>query len=329
VSQGLVISGMAIRHIAGSDDVDNPAIGDYGHLPMGPADNMALWAPWVRASLYMTEVFRRLNWRRTSSTGFALSHGGKTLVDLSRPSADLFRLQLKHMRSYADQRGDRAGEILTQLGFPSDYFASVLGLNGDAHRHTFELIAITQVVTAHAAMIAKHHLPSLRPDRRGASVLPMIQTPAHSSFPSAHAAEAFAAATVLAGLVDKLDALPPGKKPYPIKDKLVKLLFKQAERIAVNRTVAGMHFPIDSWAGASLGEAVGQMILAKCQSGAVTPRTYAATDSDFLLADFLPAVTGGTGDPATHGLDRGTAFNVSSSPLFRWLWGKVLDEHKL
>ena len=32
----------------------------------------------------------------------------------------------------------------------------------------------------------------------------------------------------------------------------------------MNRTVAGVHYPIDTWAGAVLGRAVGQIVLAKC-----------------------------------------------------------------
>jgi hypothetical protein len=160
--------------------------------------------------------------------------------------------------------------------------------------------------------------------------MPMIQTPAHSSFPSGHATEAFAVATVMAGLLEALEALPPARHLYPLKDRLVKLLYKQAERIAVNRTVAGLHFPIDSWAGAALGEAAGQLVLARCRGGQVIPRSYDAVDSDFMLADFIPAVTGGGGTPASHGLTRAVSgVAVPASPLLRWLWRNALDEHGL
>ena len=158
----------------------------------------------------------------------------------------------------------------------------------------------------------------------------MIPTPAHGTFPSAHAAEAFAVATVLEGLLRKLDAKPPAEHHFPQSGRLIRLLYKQAERIAVNRTVAGVHYPIDSWAGAALGEAVGQIILAKCQGGDVTPRTYEAKDADFLLADLLPRITGGIGDPAAKGLLRAASGNpLPGSPLFAWLWGKALNEFKL
>ncbi|AMJ62447.1 hypothetical protein AXW83_21000 [Bosea sp. PAMC 26642] len=339
LAQGLTVNAQAISHIAGSDDIGSAAAGVYAALPIGPAANMESWAAWVRASLYLTDVLKRLDWtpgkRRTAAglepfNGIELSYGRKPLIALHRPPADLFRRQLKYIRSYADQRSDRAAEILTQVGYPIDYFASILGLNADANRSTFELIGITQVVTSHVAMVAKHHLACRRPDRLGATVMPMIPTPAHGTFPSAHAAEAFAAATVLEGLLKKLDARPPAERHYPQSGRLIRLLYKQAERIAVNRTVAGVHYPIDTWAGAALGEAVGQIILAKCQGGHATPRIYEARDSDFLLADFLPGITGGSGDPATKGLVRAAAPGpVQSSPLFAWLWAKALNEFKL
>ena len=252
----------------------------------------------------------------------------KPLITLARPDAELFRKQLANLRSYADQRSDRSAEIMTQLGFPSDYFAPILGLNGDTNRHGFELMAATQMLAAQIHMIAKHHLACRRPDKRGASVLPMIQTPAHGTFPSGHATEAFATATVLAGLVDDLAKAPADKQHFPDAARIKALLFKQAERIAVNRTVAGVHFPIDSWAGAALGEAVGQIVLAKCMKGSVQTRSYTARDTDFRVADFGGAGFGGA-DASSFGLQRLGSFTVAKSALFAWLWGKAMSEFRL
>ncbi len=231
------------------------------------------------------------------------------------------------MRSYSDQRLDRSSEILSQTGYPTEYFAGILGLQAEANQRCFELISITQVIASHVAMVAKHHLACLRPDKRGATVMPMLPTPAHGTFPSAHAAEAFAVATVLSGLVQTLDARPEPRRLYPLPKRVITLLYKQAERIAVNRTVAGVHFPIDSWAGAALGEAVGEIILAKCRGGKVGSREYNAEHCDFRIGDFNDPSPGAPS--VTHGLTRipGTVA-LSTSRLFAWLWSKTLDEFK-
>jgi hypothetical protein len=170
-------------------------------------------------------------------------------------------------------------------------------------------------------MIAKHHLACRRPGDLGARVLPMLPTPDHGSFPSGHATEAFAVATVLSGLVRS----EVGSKHFPAGEKLVALLHKQAERIAVNRTIAGVHFPVDSWAGAALGVAVGQIILAKSGEPSAKPVGYeydAKAESDFLLADFLVAATANG-----HGLTaRPGAIAVDISPVFQWLWNEAKAE---
>jgi hypothetical protein len=261
--------------------------------------------------------------------GIELTYGRKPFLTLHRPSADLFRKQLVYVRNYADQRADRFSEIVTQVGYPTDYFATILGLQNGVHAHCFELIAATQAIASQIVLMAKHHLACLRPDRRGANVMPMIPTPAHGSFPSGHATEAFAVAIVLAGLVRTLNARPPAKRPYPLAEPLINLLYKQAERIAVNRTVAGLHYPIDTWAGAALGEALGELILAKCQGGKAAWRGYQAEDSDFLIADFRNPKPMQSGHTLIHGLERApAAIPISKSPLFEWLWKKTLDEFK-
>jgi hypothetical protein len=44
-----------------------------------------------------------------------------------------------------------------------------------------------------------------------------------------------------------------------------------AERCAINRTVAGLHFPVDSAAGAILGLTLGQYLVARCSGASGYP----------------------------------------------------------
>jgi membrane-associated phospholipid phosphatase len=247
-----------------------------------------------------------------------MMYGTHPFAVIHRPKIGTFVEQLQFMRAYLDQRPDRSAEVMTQLGFPTPYFAMILGLQS-FNRYTFELIGITQVIASHVAMVAKHHLACRRPVRIGAQVMPMIPTPAHASFPSAHATEAYAAAEVLCCFVEKQ------RRHYADFAQRKDLLRKLAERVAVNRTVAGVHYPIDTWAGAILGRAIGQIILAKCGvDSRVEGFDYAAKGNlDFYQGEFAK------GPNKDFGVSRAGSFRVGASDVFKWLWGKAGKEFDL
>ncbi len=174
----------------------------------------------------------------------------------------------------------------------------------------------TQIIAAHAAMIVKHALAVRRPDQIDGRILPMIPTPGHGSFPSAHATEAYTVLTVMEALVSTWGSLGD------IAPRLA-MLRGLAERIAVNRTVAGVHFPIDSWAGAALGTALGRAILGRCgQAPSALPSlSYAAQNSDFNDHDFAQ-------NAAAHGLTEGADYTATATPNFSWLWDEAAGEHQ-
>ncbi len=115
---------------------------------------------------------------------------------------------------------------------------------------------------------------------------------------------------------------------YPQPERLKKLLSKQAERIAVNRTVAGVHFPIDTWAGAAIGELVGEIVLAMAGQGAgVRQRRYDAMNTDFFAKWFLDEA-----EAQTRGLVRdpaAVAVADPESPVVSWLWKQAVAEFAL
>ncbi len=317
--QGLQASAQAISHVA----IDPPGTPPppAKEMSFSSPGNLECWADWVRASLYLSDFMQSLEWRTDKrARSIMIGFEGQEFFRLRRPSITTFQEQLKIVRSYADQRVDRTAEILTQLGFPTPYFMMILGLQTAPNRHTLELITVTQVLSAHVCMIAKHHMACRRPDRLGASVMPIIPTPAHGSFPSAHATEAFAVAEVLNFMIGK-------QKPahYPDPGKRQRLISKLAERIAVHRTVAGLHFPIDSWAGAILGRAVGQLILARsgASGGADAYRYEARGNLDFFLAEFSK------GANRPFGVHRTGSCEARRSDLFEWLWMKASKEFDL
>jgi len=240
-------------------------------------------------------------------------------VSIQRPSAALLAEQASFVRDYADLRADRAAEITSQLGFPTEYFAMILALHPAQNRYTLELITVTQLMCAHMAMMAKYALAIRRPDQVDTRIMPMIATPGHGSFPSAHATEAFGVATVMLGLMDAWQS-------FADSDNRRDLVKQLANRIAVNRTVAGVHYPMDSWAGASLGQALGGAILGRCGAPQTAKSiTYSATNTDFFGHDLYTLLDGGTVS-ADYGIQVGADVQATPSDLFKWLWGKALQE---
>lgn len=174
------------------------------------------------------------------------------LVKILRPSEGMFKAQLKWLRSYADLRDDRLPEISLQQDDILSFFGAVGLLDDQRRLRTLELLEATVRFAIHIEMMVKHLCRAPRPIDYAPEVQPIVQTPDHSSFPSGHATEAFAVATVFHRLMT-------GKGP---KDGVAgrAQVFRLAHRIAVNRTVAGVHFPVDSAAGALLGCRLGEHI---------------------------------------------------------------------
>ncbi|MFN3146413.1 MAG: phosphatase PAP2 family protein [Paracoccaceae bacterium] len=86
-------------------------------------------------------------------------------------------------------------------------------------------------------------------------VVPVIQTPAHSAFPSGHATESHALAETLGALY--------GPRTGALIDPI-------AERIALNRVVAGVHYPVDGDAGRTLGRLLGRIAVARLKGEALS-----------------------------------------------------------
>ena len=165
-------------------------------------------------------------------------------------------------------------------------------------------------------MMPKHLFACRRPDEVDTRILPLIPTPGHGAYPSAHAAQAFAMAEVMTALI----RATPGF--YPDTETRVDLMFRQAHRIAVNRTVAGVHFPMDSAVGALLGLQIGRGLVG-LMTGKTTQRATvgfdpnAAPAADFRYDTFAKSDVDLAPKPGTA---------TPADPLFGWLWAAALAE---
>ncbi|MEL7127621.1 MAG: hypothetical protein AAGK30_15390, partial [Pseudomonadota bacterium] len=116
------------------------------------------------------------------------------------------------------------------------------------------------------------------------------------------------------------------------------MLMRQAARIATNRTVAGVHFPVDSVAGQQLGLTLAEHFYSMCNGGNWVSATFNGPNFD-AQSDFdwhqlydpdgdTQAEEAETGGTVWATSEVRTDNKIDASPSLAWLWGKALDEWK-
>ncbi|MBW4707099.1 phosphatase PAP2 family protein [Roseobacter sp. YSTF-M11] len=260
---------------------------------------MSEWPVWARGYVIQSDLLAGMVFETAPKDGidFQVSHlgagiltEGKTtyesepLFSFRRPRIEDFKEQLDYVNTYAELRMDRSAEILSQTGYPEHFFGVILGLHPSRTKYSLELMATAQLFATGIAQRVKHALACKRPDMFSSQIQPMIPMPGHGTLPSGHATEAFTVARVMSLLIDDRDI------EFGIQDQLM----HQAERISINRTIAGVHFPADSIAGAMLGLGLGEYFVARGRGlgpGAAGP--YTETTSNFIsTAHFDGTVVG-------------------------------------
>ncbi|MGL4319540.1 MAG: phosphatase PAP2 family protein [Paracoccaceae bacterium] len=225
------------------------------------------------------------------------------LLTLTPPTTAQLAAQLPHVRAAADLRADRLPEILAQQGDMLSFYAAHFRLHPDARKWTLVLLAAVYEAVLIPEMRLKFHASLPRPYDFASEVQPIIGTPAHSTYPSGHATEAFAFAAVLCGLrqlakgsADPVNAVIAELSGPNGATRSETLPFRLAARIADNRTVAGVHFPVDSAHGALLGLTCGLSVLAACMTTPTTVPVWAANGTtwvtDFSLDAWVGAMAG-------------------------------------
>jgi hypothetical protein len=216
---------------------------------------------------------------------------------------------------------------MTQMGGALAFLSSVAFLHPSRTPFTLELLAAALRLANFAEMRFKHTLACRRPIEFSPQVQPIILTPSHGSLPSGHSTESFMMAIVLWEVL-KASAV----KPYADADWGQQLM-RLAARVATNRTVAGVHFPVDSAAGAMLGLTLGQYLVKRCLAtatqydayefdGAAYPATTTGAppnDGDFYWEEIVKAAP-----PAYIAKTAGQPLQPSG--LLGWLWGKAVAE---
>jgi hypothetical protein len=204
------------------------------------------------------------------------------------------------------------------------FWSSVVYLHPVRTKRTFELINILLQFCVYVEMRFKHALACWRPIEYNAQVQPMITTPGHGSFPSGHSTQAHAVAYVLKELLN-LNALDASDDPkYPT---VTEQIDRQAARIATNRVVAGVHFPVDSMAGRMLGISLAEYFVGRCLGSSESPtRTFNAgyVDNNPTM-DFNP-FSPDQGLAEDKFYSEATGGEITQSHLMSHLWEKAAAE---
>jgi membrane-associated phospholipid phosphatase len=245
------------------------------------------------------------------------------IASLIRPLEACFQQQLLLVLDWAELREERSSEILAQIDPQYAFWAAILGMRADRHRHTMELINIALQLCVFVEMRFKHALACWRAVELSAQVQPLITTPGHGSLPSGHATQAYAVAHVLS-------ALRGFAAGSPRHEQLQRL----AARIATNRVIAGVHYPVDSLAGRLLGQTLGEYVVARCGASASwQPRRFHGRAlSDWSATDLLPmqqpldAQPAPPQPPAFYQSLGSPATGTVAPPLLQWVWQQAHAE---
>jgi len=322
--------------------------------------NLYAWEPWVRAAVIDFDLLSHLYFTKHGESFTYTDGGGATVTKstsgdersvtvwhfhvtntgsnqsptatssrvatLIRPTEAILTAQLDFLDQYSDLREDRASEILCELGPQYAFWSSVVYLHPDRTRKTIELLDAALRLAKFVEMRIKHALACRRPNELSPQVQPIILTPGHGTFPSGHSTENHMIARILWELLRGGDGAVLGEQ-----------LMREAARIAVNRTVAGVHFPIDTAAGQVLGLSLARYFIERA-TGSGIPRPFNAWrfdgerypgNLDFEFHKFYdPASAAETPDPAVvpHYVDPIVSQAPEPSAVLSWLWTEAMAE---
>jgi membrane-associated phospholipid phosphatase len=298
-------------------------------MPLDKPNRLAEWDAIPRLQVCELELFSGLHFdvnqaREAMALGFVNLDKkplkNLDLIKLVRPSEKVFKQQLQLVANYAQLRGDRGAEVLTQMVPQVPFWASIIGLQAHRHKYTLELAELALSLASHVEMRLKHAFACQRPVELSPQIQPMIPTPGHASWPSGHSTEAFLNATLLQALLQAANKTGA---------KYEEQLHRQAARIAVNRTVAGLHFPVDSAVGRLLGTALGEFMVARCtataklhQRGFDGPKFH---DAKGHAVDFDLRVSMSDNQSGYYQLLSPTGA-VAPSPLLAFMWDMAVKE---
>jgi hypothetical protein len=144
-------------------------------------------------------------------------------------------------------RADRALEICDQATGPGalNYWTGLIRINPNQDRNAWLLMLVARKIGEYVAMGLKSYYRMRRPTQVYPYILPIIDPPDTPSFPSSHSLQAHLISFALkAALTPRFTA-----SGVVIPSQTAIALDHLAHRVARNREIAGVHYPMDSACG--------------------------------------------------------------------------------
>jgi hypothetical protein len=251
-----------------------------------PASNDPAWMArmdaWSRRQVCHTDLLSCLDFDTNgglSRVWHRSAVGRRPIASVQRPTMAVLRKQSSRVEVWSALRAERAAEIHAQLAPQFAFWSSVMHLHPASTPYTIELLMLALKFASSVVQRLKFALACPRPADLSPRIQPMIAARGFYALPSGHATEAFMVAHLLPRLV--------ARDGWGLSEnqELTAQLGRQAERIATNRVVAGVHFHVDSGAGLVLGRSLAEYLCDVCEGSGWSHRCFDGTqfgDSDFV-----------------------------------------------
>jgi membrane-associated phospholipid phosphatase len=160
--------------------------------------------------------------------------------------------QLVAVLDAAPDRESRFAEILFQDSAQGalSYWFGMLNIDPGSHPATCLLVHAARRIGELVVMCLKNEFRFPRPPQLCPAIVPMVDPPVTPSFPAGHALQSYLISFCLQVVLREERRDPDGK---PIQVETVPqstlLLEELADRVALNRIIAGIHYPLDNEAG--------------------------------------------------------------------------------
>ena len=193
------------------------------------------WDAELQASVYVNEfVARNPAW--LDELAAALEPGRKTL----QKERDQ---QLQEVMALSDEREARFAEIIDQHTGEGalKYWLGMLMIDSSSPK-TLQLVHVGRRLGELVVMCLKNHFGEPRPSQVCPAIVPMIDPPITPAYPAGHALQSHLISKLIEGSHRAINQSH--------------VLFALSHRVAENRVVAGLHYPLDNEAGVAAAEDV-------------------------------------------------------------------------